>query len=51
MFMIICVIFFLKCISMRVRDIEREGEKEIGWRSSFFDKKKKFYRIEFISMR
>lgn len=35
---------------MRVRDTEREGEKEIGRRSSPFDKKKP-YRIEFISTR
>lgn len=36
---------------MRVRDTEREGEKEIGRRSSPFDKKKNPYRIEFISTR
>lgn len=41
MFMTTCVTFFSKCTSMRVRDTEREGEKEIGRRSSLFDKKKK----------
>lgn len=39
MFMTTCVTFFSKCTSMRVRDTEREGEKEIGRRSSPFDKK------------
>lgn len=37
MFMTTCVTFFSKCTSMRVRDTEREGEKEIGRRSSPFD--------------
>lgn len=40
MFMTTCVTFFSKCTSMRVRDTEREGEKEIGRRISPFDKKK-----------
>lgn len=40
MLMTTCVTFFSKCTSMRVRDTEREGEKEIGRRSSFLIKKK-----------
>lgn len=39
MFMTTCVTFFSKCTSIRVRDTGREGEKEIGRRSSPFDKK------------